>query len=136
MGKLPAKTQKSDKREKRGGKRSTSWKPGQSGNPGGRPSAGMSWAELIIKIVEEQVPGKEMTWKEAVVRAAIHHAIKGNAAILKELWQRSEPQPLELNVKHTDWREQVKAMGLDESEVIAEAQEIINEQQSGTVTSD
>lgn len=43
----PAKTQKSGKR---GGKTVTSWKPGQSGNPRGRPPEGESWAAVIKKI--------------------------------------------------------------------------------------
>lgn len=42
--KKPAKTQTTGKR---GGKRSTSWKPGQSGNPAGAPKRGQSWTELI-----------------------------------------------------------------------------------------
>ena len=51
---MPAKTQKSGKR---GGKRSTSWKPGQSGNPKGSPKRGESWAE-IIKRYGEMTPGE------------------------------------------------------------------------------
>lgn len=45
--KLPAKTQTAGKR---GGKRSTSWKPGQSGNPKGAPKRGESWAEVWKRI--------------------------------------------------------------------------------------
>ena len=51
---MPAKTQKPGKR---GGKRSTSWKPGQSGNPKGSPKRGESWAE-IIKRYGEMTPGE------------------------------------------------------------------------------
>jgi hypothetical protein len=40
---------------KRGGKRQTSWKPGQSGNPAGRPKDGESWA-AIIKSVGDMYP--------------------------------------------------------------------------------
>jgi len=35
---------------KRGGKTRTSWKPGQSGNPAGRPSLGESYKELFSKV--------------------------------------------------------------------------------------
>lgn len=45
--KLPANRQKTH-----GGKRSTSWKPGQSGNPSGSPRRGESWAEIIQRIGE------------------------------------------------------------------------------------
>jgi hypothetical protein len=48
---------------KRGGKTSTSWKPGQSGNPKGRPSLGESYKEifatvgnLTIKELRERYP--------------------------------------------------------------------------------
>lgn len=40
---------------KRGGKTSTSWKPGQSGNPAGRAKDGESWA-AIIKVVGDMYP--------------------------------------------------------------------------------
>lgn len=43
----PAKTQSAGKR---GGRRSTSWKPGQSGNPAGSPKRGQSWRELIAEL--------------------------------------------------------------------------------------
>lgn len=43
----PAKTQSTGKR---GGRRSTSWKPGQSGNPAGSPKRGQSWRELIAEL--------------------------------------------------------------------------------------
>lgn len=35
---------------KRGGKTSTSWKPGQSGNPKGRPKDGESWTGVIASV--------------------------------------------------------------------------------------
>lgn len=60
-------------------------------NKHGAPRKGESWKELILQIGEELNEESGMTWKEAVVRAAYYHAVAGNAAILKELWQRSEP---------------------------------------------
>lgn len=38
------------KTAKRGGKTSGSWKPGQSGNPAGRPSLGESYREIFSKV--------------------------------------------------------------------------------------
>lgn len=49
---MPANTQKSGNR---GGKTKTSWKPGQSGNPSGRPKDSESWA-AIIKAVGDMYP--------------------------------------------------------------------------------
>lgn len=43
----PANTQKTGKR---GGKTRTSWEPGQSGNPAGRPKDGESWSAIASEI--------------------------------------------------------------------------------------
>lgn len=67
----------------------SSWKPGQSGNPHGRPSQGISWKELIVKVANEESDVPDILWKERVVRAAFVHASEGNAAILRELFARS-----------------------------------------------
>lgn len=77
----------------RGGKRSTSWKKGESGNPKGAPKRGESWAEIIDRIgamtpIEAaahanaiagklKTMGGAITLKEAVV-------IRGYAALLFE----------------------------------------------------
>src|ERR1700693_2918298 len=96
------------------------WKPGQSGNPAGAPKRGMSWAEIIKTVGDEAAPGRpDVTMKEAVVRAAFMHAIKANAMIRREIMQRSEPQAGELNIRH-DWREEARARGLTEGDVLAE----------------
>lgn len=52
-GSTPAKTQGAGKR---GGKRATSWKPGQSGNPAGAPKRGQSWRELISELGDYDGP--------------------------------------------------------------------------------
>ena len=46
-------TQKSDKPKRKAPK--TAWKPGQSGNPTGRPKTGQSWGE-IAKEIGDQYP--------------------------------------------------------------------------------
>ncbi len=54
---------------------------------------GQSWADLIRIYGDTQSdiePTK--TWKQVVVSAAYRQAALGNAAILRELMQRSEPQ--------------------------------------------
>ena len=49
----PANTQKSGKRKPT----KTAWKPGQSGNPHGRPKEGESWA-AIIKEISDMTPAE------------------------------------------------------------------------------
>lgn len=109
LNKTTKNTQKTG--ERRGGKRSTSWKKGQSGNPNGAPRKGMSWKELINSIGDDALSSgvyAGLSRKEAMIYAAFEHAIKGNAAMLKELMQRSDMLPQELNVTVRDV-EQIRA---------------------------
>jgi hypothetical protein len=80
------------------------WKPGESGNPKGRPSAGMSWGELIKTEGAKYNEDLGITRKEYLVMCAFDHAENGNAMILKELFQRSEPVDDNLNVNLNDNR--------------------------------
>lgn len=68
---------------KRGNKKNTGRKVG---------SGGKTWAEIIREIGEQ--PSKvdpTKTNKQLVIEQAYTHAALGNAAILRELMQRSEP---------------------------------------------
>ena len=47
--KKPANTQKTESKPKRKAPK-TAWKPGQSGNPAGRPADGESWAGIIAEM--------------------------------------------------------------------------------------
>jgi len=100
---LPKNTQTTGKA--RGGKRSTSWTPGHSGNPDGAPRKGLSWKDLIARVGEEtcDLRGyRGVTWKEAVVRSAYKHSVRGNVIMFKELMQRGESLPTEINVNVRD----------------------------------
>lgn len=109
----PTKTQPAGKR---GGKRSTSWKPGQSGNPKGSPKRGESWQE-IIKAYGDLTPseaaalsleltkkllsiGDGVTLKQAVVlRVYADLLYEPNPGLLNSFMERAEgkvSQPIEL----------------------------------------
>jgi hypothetical protein len=70
------------------------------GNPGKRNKSkgnqnavGKTWQTLIIEYGETaSTIDPKKTWKQVIVESAYRHAALGNAAILKELFQRSEPQ--------------------------------------------
>ena len=66
------------------------WKPGQSGNPKGRPPKNISLTSLLKAEIVKINPSdkKRRTWGELIVLATIQHAIKGNATALKEVWER------------------------------------------------
>ena len=55
------------------------WKPGESGNPAGRPPAGDLLAEMVRQIGEEADPKIKRTKKEEVVRKAWEQAARGDA---------------------------------------------------------
>jgi hypothetical protein len=63
------------------------WKKGQSGNPGGRPK-GESLQAILRRRLAEEHNGKPIG--EIVVDAMIKAAAQGNAAHMKEIWDRVE----------------------------------------------
>ena len=66
------------------------WKPGQSGNPAGRPRKADCLTSLLKDEIEKVSPTDEAgrTWKELVVLATIQLAIKGHPVALREVWER------------------------------------------------
>ncbi len=101
-------------KSKRGGRRSTTWKPGiPSPNPKGRPP-GMGWKEMFRQIGDEVIDGRDaiarelgivskdrVTWREAVARQAYRIAATGGARHLQEIMDREDgkvAQPLEHNL--------------------------------------
>lgn len=76
---------------------SGSWKPGQSGNPKGRPPKGQSFAEILRQVGEEftPVPGIEdkISKMEAISRKLWAEASKGEAWAIRELLDRIDGKP-------------------------------------------
>jgi len=66
------------------------WKPGQSGNPKGRPSKKACLTTLLKKEIERICPDdkKGRTWKELIVLSTMQLAIRGNSTALREVWAR------------------------------------------------
>ena len=85
------------------GRELTQWKPGQSGNPGGRPKGKVSLTRLLEQALEETRCGDRdnpggRTSAQCIVEAMIIHAVKGNPAYMKEIFDRiegkvKEPEP-------------------------------------------
>jgi hypothetical protein len=84
----------------------TPWKPGQSGNPGGRPKK-LQLTESYRKVLAEEVPDHERrllklpkgsTWCDAVARARVRAACMTSVAgtvSAKELADRIEGKPVQ-----------------------------------------
>jgi hypothetical protein len=73
------------------------WKKGTSGNPRGRPTKEASLTNLLRDEIQNVCPAdrEQRTWKELVVRATLQLAMKGNAAALKEVWERLDGKVLQ-----------------------------------------
>lgn len=76
------------------------WKPGQSGNPKGRPPKELCITSLIKEELEEvlRAEGGNITFARAFAKALIRKAIKGHNVAMKELLERVDgkvPLPLE-----------------------------------------
>lgn len=72
------------------------WKPGQSGNPKGRPKKDVSLTTLLKKYLND-VPNvlvdkkpNTKTWRELLVQAWLVGAYKGNATLFVQLLERLE----------------------------------------------
>ena len=73
------------------------WKPGQSGNPKGRPKKNICLTSLLKEEIAKLNPEdkKKRTWGELIVLATMRLAIKGNATALKEVWARIDGRVIE-----------------------------------------
>jgi hypothetical protein len=77
------------------------WKPGQSGNPKGRPRTGLAAAELVRQMGDE--PFGKITRLQAMIERLFHVAIDGRdemaatraATILLDRGWGKAPQPIE-----------------------------------------
>jgi len=78
-----------------------SWKPGQSGNPAGRPKKDWTWKELLEEAAEEiiEIKGKDgaisarKELKKLVARKLLTLAAGGNVQAARELMNRMDGMP-------------------------------------------
>ena len=72
-------------------KTSTSFKPGQTGNPKGRPKADWTWSGELRKAAEEVQNG--ISIKEAVAKSMIRESLKGNVQAFNAIANRMDGMP-------------------------------------------
>lgn len=74
------------------------WKPGQSGNPGGRPKK-TSISDAYAKLVDRRLPdeicrklglSKRATWADALALGQMRSAVKGKTDAAREIADRVE----------------------------------------------
>ena len=107
------------------------FKPGQSGNPAGRPKS-ITLSEALRLELAKVFPGdtQERTFAEVIAQQLVRSAATGNILAAKEIADRTEGRPkqavdIEMNVN--DWREMARQHGVSEQDVIREAQRLIAE---------
>jgi hypothetical protein len=71
------------------------WKPGQSGNPAGRPKSARIISDRITELLEAtEIAGKKLPKgqkaADLVARKILELALRGNVAIIRELLDRME----------------------------------------------
>jgi len=86
----------------RGGLRSTSWKKGQSGNPGGRPKIGVSVTKLVAEALEHKITARGIDGKEKKAKVVeflaeiiVARALKGDIPMIKAIWDRIDGLPVQ-----------------------------------------
>ena len=109
----------------------TRWKPGQSGNPAGRPKS-ITLSEALRIELAKVLPNDthERTFAELIAQQLVKAAATGNILAAKEIADRTEGKPkqaVDMTMNVTDWRELARQNGLSETDVISEAQRLIAE---------
>jgi hypothetical protein len=105
------------------------WKPGQSGNPTGRPKS-VTLSEACRKSLASPVPRDPQgrTYAEVIADKMVAAAARGSINAAKELADRTEGRPrqaLDVDLSAMDWRAMAQAFGLSFDDVIDEAKRLI-----------
>ena len=72
------------------GKNDTSFKPGQSGNPNGRPVKGFSFTEAARELI-----GEEPDKKKLLIKKLFDSALSGNIRAIELLWAYMDGKPVQ-----------------------------------------
>ena len=79
---------------------STSYKPGKSGNPNGRPKKDCSLTELMREHLYNIPEGEKKTNRQSFIEKTYTMAMKGDIAALKLIWQYIDGMPKQ-SIDHT-----------------------------------
>jgi len=103
------------------GGEATRWKPGQSGNPGGRPKTAR-FSQACRELLASLIPGdpRERTYSEAIAEALAVKALAGNIRAAQELVDRAEGRPRQaIEIENARLHEAFERMSADELEAYA-----------------
>ncbi len=97
------------------------WKPGESGNPGGRPKR-TPLTDACREILAQPIPGdpEGRTYAQAIAETLAAKALDGDIRAAQELADRAEGKPRQsLEIEHTRFREAFERMSDAELDVYA-----------------
>lgn len=70
------------------------WKPGQSGNPAGRPVGSKNFTTKVREALEKIADGKDYTYEEAFIKSILKKAIiDGDTTIQRLIWNYLDGLP-------------------------------------------
>jgi hypothetical protein len=104
------------------------FKPGQSGNPAGRPKSITLSEAIRLQLAKKVSAGSDYTYAEAIAQVLCVAAVRGNVNAAREIADRTEGRPrqsVDLDMNVHDWRELASRHGLSEQDVIREARLLI-----------
>jgi len=70
--------------------KATQWKPGESGNPQGRPPR-LTFETIVARVLDEEIPGSDTTKREALARVFVDSMLKRNGQMIREYLARAWP---------------------------------------------
>lgn len=109
-------------------------KPFKKGSDERRNTLGRPKKTLLSEAIREQIavvmPGaNEQTFAEAIAKTLIDLAVAGDVAAIREIADRTEGKPkqaIDVDLRAMDWRTLAQTNGVSESDVIREAQLLID----------
>jgi hypothetical protein len=107
----------------------TPFPKGTSGNPAGRPKS-ITLSEAFRRQLSQPVPNDPhgRTFAEVIALRVCVAAAQGDVSAARELGDRTEGKPkqsVDVDMSVSDWRQVAQAHGLNEQDVIREAQRLI-----------
>ncbi len=109
----------------------TAFKPGQSGNPAGRPKS-ITLSEAFRRQLSQPMPDdpEGRTFAEVIAERTCVAASGGDVSAAREIADRTEGKPrqsVDVDMSISDWRAVAQAHGLNEQDVLREAQRLIEQ---------
>jgi hypothetical protein len=113
-----------------GNKLGNRFPPGASGNSQGRPKLTLLSEALRAQLAVEMPDANEQSVAEAIAKALVAAALKGDISATREIFDRTEGKPkqsVDVDMSISDWRAVAQAHGLNEQDVLREAQRLIEQ---------